>query len=48
MSLDDLDYELPEGRIAQSPVHPRHDSRLLIVPRRSLGSTPKDISLVRD
>jgi S-adenosylmethionine:tRNA ribosyltransferase-isomerase len=33
ISLDDLDYELPPGRIAQEPVHPRDAARLLVVDR---------------
>ena len=30
MHLDDYDYELPDERIAQSPVTPRDSSRLLV------------------
>ncbi len=33
MRIDDLDYDLPEELIAQSPVEPRDVSRLLIVDR---------------
>jgi S-adenosylmethionine:tRNA ribosyltransferase-isomerase len=35
MRLADLDYELPEGLIAQRPVEPRDASRLLVYDRRS-------------
>jgi S-adenosylmethionine:tRNA ribosyltransferase-isomerase len=31
--LSDYDYELPEERIAQTPVEPRDSARLLVVPR---------------
>jgi S-adenosylmethionine:tRNA ribosyltransferase-isomerase len=37
VSLDDLDYELPESLIAQSPISPRDAARLLIVSRSSTG-----------
>jgi S-adenosylmethionine:tRNA ribosyltransferase-isomerase len=30
MRAEDLDYELPEGAIAQTPVEPRHAARLLV------------------
>jgi S-adenosylmethionine:tRNA ribosyltransferase-isomerase len=30
MRLDDFDYDLPEGRIAQEPVEPRDSARLLV------------------
>ncbi len=33
ISLTDLDYELPAGRIAQEPVRPRDRARLLLVDR---------------
>jgi len=33
MQTTDFDYDLPEGQIAQSPVTPRHDSRLLVLNR---------------
>ena len=33
MRLSELDYELPEELIAQSPMEPRDASRLLIVDR---------------
>ena len=44
---DDYDYELPDEAIAQTPIEPRHDARLLRVadlsdrtPRASLHSPP--------
>jgi S-adenosylmethionine:tRNA ribosyltransferase-isomerase len=33
MRTADFDYDLPQGRIAQTPVTPRHDSRLMVVKR---------------
>lgn len=33
MRTTDFDYELPQERIAQTPVTPRHDSRLLVLTR---------------
>jgi S-adenosylmethionine:tRNA ribosyltransferase-isomerase len=33
MRTTDFDYELPKERIAQTPVTPRHDSRLLVLNR---------------
>ena len=33
MRTEDFDYYLPEERIAQTPVTPRHDSRLLVLNR---------------
>lgn len=33
LRLSDYDYELPEERIAQTPVEPRDSARLLVVPR---------------
>ena len=33
MRTSDFDYELPQERIAQTPVSPRHDSRLLVLDR---------------
>ena len=33
MKLSDFDYHLPPERIAQTPIEPRHDSRLLVVDR---------------
>ena len=32
LQLSSYDYVLPEDRIAQAPVEPRHDARLLVVP----------------
>ena len=39
LQLSSYDYVLPEERIAQAPVEPRHDARLLVVPpaKRSLS-----------
>jgi S-adenosylmethionine:tRNA ribosyltransferase-isomerase len=36
--LSDYDYELPQERIAQTPVEPRDSARLLVVPRMSHGA----------
>lgn len=33
MKTTDFDYDLPQERIAQTPVYPRHDSRLLVLDR---------------
>ena len=33
MRTSDFDYDLPQERIAQTPVTPRHDSRLLVLDR---------------
>lgn len=33
MKTQDFDYPLPEERIAQTPIEPRHDSRLLVLHR---------------
>jgi len=33
MRTEDFNYELPQERIAQTPVSPRHDSRLLVLHR---------------
>jgi S-adenosylmethionine:tRNA ribosyltransferase-isomerase len=33
MRTEDFDYDLPEDRIAQTPVTPRHESRLLVLNR---------------
>jgi S-adenosylmethionine:tRNA ribosyltransferase-isomerase len=30
MQIDDFDYDLPQGSIAQSAIEPRHDSRVLV------------------
>lgn len=35
MLTSDFDYHLPLERIAQTPIEPRHDSRLLVLPRLS-------------
>ncbi len=35
MKTSDFDYHLPEDRIAQTPVEPRHASRLLVLDRES-------------
>lgn len=35
MKTSDFDYKLPPERIAQTPVEPRHDSRLLVLNRRN-------------
>jgi S-adenosylmethionine:tRNA ribosyltransferase-isomerase len=52
LSLADLDYELPDGLIAQTPVDPRDASRLLVV-RRDGGEMEDRVftdlpSLLRD
>ncbi len=33
MHIDDFDYDLPQDRIAQTPVTPRHESRLMVINR---------------
>ncbi len=35
MKTSDFDYDLPPERIAQTPIEPRHDSRLLVMRRGS-------------
>ncbi len=40
MHVDELDYELPERAIAQTPIEPRDAARLLV--DRGDGSTPED------
>ncbi|MBE0409419.1 MAG: tRNA preQ1(34) S-adenosylmethionine ribosyltransferase-isomerase QueA [Anaerolineales bacterium] len=35
MRTSDFDYELPPEYIAQSPIEPRHDARLLVLSRKS-------------
>ena len=35
LTIHDFDYELPEDRIAQTPVEPRDSSRLLVLDRQS-------------
>ena len=37
MKTTDFDYHLPEERIAQTPVEPRHASRLLVMNRQNEG-----------
>jgi S-adenosylmethionine:tRNA ribosyltransferase-isomerase len=37
MKVSDFDYELPPERIAQSPIEPRDDARLMVVRRQSGG-----------
>lgn len=39
MRTDDFDYELPQERIAQEPVSPRHVSRLMVVNRSDQSIT---------
>ncbi|MGA7757585.1 MAG: S-adenosylmethionine:tRNA ribosyltransferase-isomerase, partial [Ilumatobacteraceae bacterium] len=38
MQLADFDYELPDDRIAQTPIEPRDTARLLV----DRGSAPPD------
>lgn len=60
MRTSDFDYQLPQERIAQTPITPRHDSRLLILDRDD-GSvehkkfweidqylTPKDLLVINE
>jgi len=35
VKTDLFDYDLPQDRIAQTPIEPRHDSRLLIYDRKT-------------
>lgn len=42
MLTSDFNYHLPLERIAQTPIEPRHDSRLLVLDRRS-GNTTDDV-----
>jgi len=42
MLTSDFDYHLPLERIAQTPIEPRHDSRLLVLDRKS-GETREDV-----
>ena len=37
MKLSDFDYNLPPERIAQTPIEPRHNARLLVVDREQAG-----------
>jgi S-adenosylmethionine:tRNA ribosyltransferase-isomerase len=37
MKTSDFDYNLPAERIAQTPIEPRHNSRLLVLDRRQSG-----------
>jgi len=39
MRTDDFNYDLPEAFIAQTPIEPRHNSRLMVLDRRSKGIT---------
>ena len=35
MRTEDFNYRLPEERIAQTPIEPRHNSKLLVYDRKS-------------
>jgi S-adenosylmethionine:tRNA ribosyltransferase-isomerase len=60
LRVDDFDYELPDGAIAQTPAEPRDSSRLLVLDRASgriehvvfgeIGEwlTPSDLLVVND
>ncbi|MBM3799597.1 MAG: tRNA preQ1(34) S-adenosylmethionine ribosyltransferase-isomerase QueA [Actinobacteria bacterium] len=58
MHIDDLDYHLPESRIAQTPLEPRDAARLLVDHRHSIEHTvvrelprffePGDVMVVND
>ena len=37
MLLNDFDYELPEERIAQTPIEPRNASRLMVLSATSVS-----------
>ena len=41
--LSSYDYELPAQLIAQEPIEPRHDARLMAIP-----NTSEDVSAIRD
>ncbi|MCY2936344.1 MAG: S-adenosylmethionine:tRNA ribosyltransferase-isomerase [Planctomycetota bacterium] len=38
MNIELFDFHLPEELIAQSPIEPRDESRLMVLERRSRGA----------